>query len=110
MLDLSHKADLIWLDAGNQERLHSEAAHLLDRDDFDYEVAGAWLLGYDAGNLLPTEETPGNAKVFYRILLQAEVAADMESTLINDMRTSDPAADVQLLRSLLEGFSAADSL
>lgn len=51
-----------YLDAGNQERLYSEAAHLLDRDDFDYEVAGAWLLGYDAGNLLPTEETPWQCK------------------------------------------------
>lgn len=99
-----------YLDAGNQERLYSEAAHLLDRDDFDYEVAGAWLLGYDAGNLLPTEETPGNAKDFYRTLLRAEVAAEMESTLIIDMRTADPTAEVQLLRSLFEGFSAADTL
>lgn len=34
----------------------------------------------------------------------------MESTLINDMRTPDPAADARLLRSLFEGFSAADAL
>ena len=29
-------------------RLYEVGAHLLKRDDFDYDVAGAWLAGYDA--------------------------------------------------------------
>jgi predicted nucleotidyltransferase len=37
-----------YLDAGNSERLYSEAAQLLENPDFDYERAGAWLAGKDA--------------------------------------------------------------
>ena len=37
-----------YLDAGNSERLYSEAAQLLENPDFDYERAGAWLAGRDA--------------------------------------------------------------
>ena len=37
-----------YLNDENTVRLYEVGAHLLERDDFDYEVAGAWLAGYDA--------------------------------------------------------------
>ncbi len=37
-----------YLNGENTKRLYSEAPHLLDADDFDYESAGAWLAGHDA--------------------------------------------------------------
>ena len=41
--------------AGNQGRLYTEAAHLLEDPGFDYDRAGAWLLGWDARALLKAE-------------------------------------------------------
>ena len=37
-----------YLNDENRERLFEVGAHLLERNDFEYEVAGAWLAGYDA--------------------------------------------------------------
>ncbi len=36
-----------YIDAGNQDRLHEEFSYLLDEPDFDYEIAGARILGHD---------------------------------------------------------------
>ncbi len=47
-----------YLDAGNLQRLYTEASHLLDALDFDYEEAGAWLLGHDMARLLPESAHP----------------------------------------------------
>ena len=41
-----------YLDAGNQQRLYEEAAHLLEDSNFDYERAGAWLAGHDAAKAI----------------------------------------------------------
>lgn len=40
-----------YVDAGNQDRLYEEFPHLLDEADFDYEVAGARMLGADIARL-----------------------------------------------------------
>jgi predicted nucleotidyltransferase len=44
---------------GNEERLiaEAEAAHLFDEGGFDYEWAGAWLLGHDIAALLSPDHT-----------------------------------------------------
>jgi predicted nucleotidyltransferase len=44
-----------YLDAGNHDRLYTDAAHLLDEPDFDYTLASAFLLGQDMHQLLATE-------------------------------------------------------
>jgi len=95
-----------YLEAGNQERLYVEAAHLLDRSDFDFEVAGAWLLGHDARALLEASATAANTVPFYDGLVKRETSAATESMLLSDMRSSDPAFDLRLLRSFAEGFGA----
>ena len=41
-----------YLDAGNVERLHNEEADLIEKEDFDYELASARLLGRDIATIL----------------------------------------------------------
>jgi predicted nucleotidyltransferase len=95
-----------YLDAGNQERLYTEAAHLLEREDFDFEEAGAWLLGVDANRLISSGDPSGKARSFFGGLLDAEVNAGTESTLLRDMPSINPAQDLRLLKSLHSGFNA----
>jgi len=94
-----------YLQAGNQERLYEEAAHLLERADFEFEASGAWLLGSDALALLHASATSRSSVPFYLDLLQREKRAAAESLLLGDMRSSDPAYDLRLLLSFCEGFA-----
>ena len=55
-----------YLDAGNHERLYTDAAQLLDEPDFDYELAGAWLLGHDMAQILPRAARPRVAEILNR--------------------------------------------
>ena len=87
-----------YLDAGNQQRLYSEAEHLLDAPEFDYEEAGAWLLGHDMARLLPIAAHP-------RIdgLLERETDPDGAVHLIGDLPIEADRA-LSLLQRLKEGF------
>ena len=69
-----------YLDAGNHERLHTEAPHLVEAPDFDYEHAGAWLLGHDMARLLPDSAHPRIAN-----LLNRESDADGAVRLVGDL-------------------------
>lgn len=44
-----------YMDAGNQERLAEEHADMLADDNFDYERAGAQLLGRDMAKVMTSE-------------------------------------------------------
>lgn len=87
-----------YLDAGNRDRLYTEAAPLLERGDFDYEAAGAWLLGHDMARLLAAD-----AKVKVGALLKRESNPNGSLALVGDMR-ADPDAAVALLYALTRGF------
>lgn len=87
-----------YLDAGNHERLYTEAAHLLDRDDFDFELAGAWLLGHDMAQLLPA-----SAQLPIGDLLSRESDPRGAARLVGDMPL-DPGRGLALLQSVAEGF------
>jgi predicted nucleotidyltransferase len=87
-----------YLDAGNRERLYTEAAHLLERGDFDYEAAGAWLLGHDMARLLAAD-----AKTRVAAVLERESNPNGSLALVGDMRT-DPQAVLILLSAMTRGF------
>lgn len=89
-----------YLNAGNGARLYDDAAHLLERDDFDYEAAGAWLLGYDMGKLLA-----GGAKAKVFALLAREADPKGALSLAGDMRTDTDKA-LAMLGALRDGFTA----
>ena len=94
-----------YLEAGNQERLYTVAAHLLDRADFDFEAAGAWLLGHDARVMLNESVTAASSVPFYLAIVQREATAATESLLLGDMRSPNPTNDLRLLRAFFEGFA-----
>jgi predicted nucleotidyltransferase len=94
-----------YLEAGNQERLYTVAAHLLDRTDFDFEAAGAWLLGHDARVMLNESVTAASSVPFYLALVQREATAATGSLLLGDMRSPNPANDLRLLEAFFEGFA-----
>ena len=88
-----------YLDAGNHERLYTEAAHLLDRADFDFELAGGWLLGHDMAKLLPQSARP-----MVEDLLSRESDPRGAARLAGDMPL-DPGRGLALLQSVAEGFA-----
>lgn len=94
-----------YLEAGNQERLSAEASHLLDKPDFDFEAASAWLLGRDAGSLLRAPAT-GDAARFFMKVVEQEVQARTESRLLADMRSVTPKEDLRLLEEFHKGLQA----
>ncbi len=87
-----------YLDAGNQERLFTEAEHLLDAPDFDFEAAGAWLLGHDMAQLLPKAARPRIGD-----LLERESDPGGAIHLIGDLPI-EPERALGLLQSLARGF------
>jgi predicted nucleotidyltransferase len=86
-----------YLDAGNRDRLYAEAAQLLERDDFDYETAGAWLLGHDMGKLLAASE-----KSKIAAFLEHESDPEGLLALVGDMRAR-PEKALPLLRAMTNG-------
>jgi predicted nucleotidyltransferase len=94
-----------YIDAGNQERLYeANVAELLEDPNFDYERASAWLLGRHARDVLVTDGALRVSHAYFRDLLRDEVQAAEESTLVSDMRSHEPAVDVQLLRYFAAAF------
>lgn len=87
-----------YLDAGNRDRLYTEAAQLLEQSDFDYEAAGAWLLGQDMARLLAAD-----AKAKVGTLLEHESDPNGSLALVGDMR-ADPQAALRLMGAMTRGF------
>lgn len=87
-----------YLDGGNRDRLYTEAAALLERSDFDYEAAGAWLLGHDMAKLLAAD-----AKIKVGSLLKQESSPNGSLALAGDMRT-DTQEVLILLSAMTRGF------
>ena len=90
-----------YLDAGNNDRLHTDGAQLLKRDDFDYEAAGAWLLGHDMARLLT-----GGPKTKVSALLARESDPKGPMSLIGDMPV-DPDKAMAMLSAVSSGFNAS---
>jgi predicted nucleotidyltransferase len=95
-----------YLDAGNTERLYSEAAHLLENPDFDYERAGAWLAGKDA--LETIQQYSSEANRIEKMLLStlaAETDPNGPLRLIGELLVSDPERSRLALAAFLSGFN-----
>ena len=95
-----------YLDAGNQQRLYDEAAHLLDDSNFDYERAGAWLAGRDAAGVLrkdAAEQT--HLHQIISTILTKEVDPDGPLRLLGEMAGRDAENIRLLLAAFLHGFN-----
>lgn len=90
-----------YLEAGNHERLYVDAGHLLDAPDFDYELAGAWLLGHDIARILPPD-----ARTVIAHILKEQVDPHGTAWLVGDMPIVAENG-LALLKSVEEGLLAS---
>jgi hypothetical protein len=94
-----------YLDAGNSERLYSEAGQLLDNPDFDYERAGSWLAGKDAVETIQKHGPKANRiEGVVRSTLAPEIDPSGPLHLIGELAVPDPERSRQILSSFLAGF------
>ena len=94
-----------YLDAGNSERLYSEASQLLESPDFDYERAGAWLAGKDAIETI--QECSLKADRIEETLcstLEAESDPNGQLRLIGELMAPDPEQSRRILSAFLSGI------
>ena len=97
-----------YLDAGQADRLYSEADHLFDTGDFDYERAGAWLAGHDAAELIRRHSPdPGRIEERLQSILTPEIDPGGPLRLIGEVVDMDMSAEraLKLLAAFLAGFN-----
>ncbi|HTY61898.1 MAG TPA: hypothetical protein VMG30_06540 [Acidobacteriota bacterium] len=95
-----------YLDAGNSERLYSEAGQLLENSNFDYERAGAWLAGKDAMETIQKHSLKANRiEEEVRSALAPEIDPAGPLRLIGDLMAPDPERSRQTLSAFLSGFN-----
>lgn len=98
-----------YLDAGNRERLYVEASHLLELQDYDDDLAGAWLLGADARRLLVLNDEVNEATLAHALALLAGDPRDGPMQLAADMETTHLQHAVDMLGAFRAGLSGAVS-
>lgn len=99
-----------YLQAGNQERLFNEFSHLLN-DNFDYETAGAFILGHDVGQL-----TSNVCRYRITDILKREVNQTESSVLINLLSSTIHSIEEPLqkakkiVHAVLDGINSASTI
>jgi predicted nucleotidyltransferase len=93
-----------YLDADNLKRLYTEAEHLLDAPDFDYEAAGAWLLCQDMARLLPASGHSRLSELFHR-----ETDVEGQLNLVGDL-SIEADRGLMLLQEVAQGFQETSRL
>jgi predicted nucleotidyltransferase len=96
-----------YLDAGNQERLHSDVLHFLESPNFDYELAGAWLLGSDARGVIERSHDVIECVAALESILMPETEPAGKLRLIAEMNPQDPAKALEMLTTFRRGFLRA---
>lgn len=99
----AHDLQLIvrtYLAAGNESRLWDEFMPWTQEDNFDYERAGAQMLGHDMGTLL---DSAGRQRIV--TLLSEQASTDLPAVLPAEMNAEDPDAARRLLAAALTGLT-----
>jgi predicted nucleotidyltransferase len=89
-----------YLAAGNEARLWNDYAHWTESTDFDYELAGARMLGLDMGTLLDAD---GRRSILG--LLRGQAGTEATGRLLSELRPHGPDRALGMLRALLQGVS-----
>jgi predicted nucleotidyltransferase len=93
-----------YLNDENTARLYEVGAHLLDREDFDYEVAGAWLAGYDAVQCIANHsKKPRRVLDAVEDVLLTEADANGNLRLVGEVGAKAPTA-LKLLGGFRDGI------
>lgn len=90
-------------EAGNQDRIYEDANEALEAAGYDIELAGAWLLGYDAYAVSSVDTRSQLNALFTKPALVDRLVIDMS----RDIRMRDDAVDYSrsLLDQFLKGFN-----
>lgn len=97
-----------YLNAGNTGRLYADFAHLI-ADNFDFDRAGAWLLGWDA-----REQMMRHGTRFARLMgmldavLIEEADPDGRLTLVSKLTAFDHAKGLDLLSAFRAGLLGSE--
>jgi predicted nucleotidyltransferase len=93
-----------YLNDQNTARLYEVGAHLLEREDFDYDVAGAWLAGYDALQCVTKHsEQPRRVLDVVENVLLTEANAKGNLRLVGEVSAKAPTA-LKLLGGFRDGI------
>lgn len=96
-----------YTEAGNQDRIYEEAIAILEKLEYDVELAGAWLLGHDAFRM-SSPETQKRLKALSSDTHQIErLATDMSKAIKSKEAAIDYAHT--LLRLFFKGFAHLQS-
>lgn len=91
-----------YLDSCGTDRLWDECIHWTATEDFDFDVAGARMLGYDMGAMLSEA-----ARSTVIEMVGAHLDPDSPPTLAIDMQPHEPGRALARMRALLDGLRDA---
>jgi predicted nucleotidyltransferase len=91
-----------YLRAGNEARLWDEFVHWTQETDFDYDAAGARMLGHDIARLL---DAAGRERV--TALLERQSRIEEPGALSVEMNSHNPERAIRILLSLRQGLQEA---
>ena len=99
-----------YLDAEQANRLYEDVAYLLNDDAFDYRLAGAWLAGKDAKEIIEANShRPEHIKKEISIILIRESNADGPLYFVGQITEYSAEETRKLLLAFLAGFSGVKS-
>ena len=84
-----------YADAGNADRLYGEEIHLLEESNYDFELAGARLLGKDVTSIL-TSDTAARIVNLLRSEMEVErlLAQMLQARTVFDAKDQEKCADL----------------
>ncbi len=90
-------------EAGNQDRIYTDAIIALETEDYDVELAGAWLLGTDVKTIASIQTRNQMNELFARESFVERLVTDMSRA----MRSREDALDYSraLLMQFVKGFA-----
>lgn len=95
-----------YLGAGNDDRLYSEAAHLLDSPTYDYALAGAWMCGRDARNTLEAHgNLPSQIVAQMNTMLEREADPDGPLKYVGEVQSGNPDQTRRMLAAFNAGLN-----
>jgi len=98
-----------YLRGKNAERLYEEAEHLLSKDDFDYDRAGAWLAGHDArSSIIKYGEDPTRVLDVVKEILNAQIDPENRLQLVGETGAS-AERNLGLLTSFSVGLNSTEN-
>jgi predicted nucleotidyltransferase len=93
-----------YAEAGNQDRLYGEEGEALAARAFDLELAGAWLLGKDARQVLAHSPDPRGSLESLDAILRPEIDGDGALRLVTQMPPGDRDRQLLLLTAFCAGL------